>query len=99
MHGLRSEGCSFICTLSLWVQNKMMKGFALQLILKHQHLKQRSSSDDETDVLCLAQDDAERELDQLINLKQFLNIVGLEPRTLNVRKSSCPQLDAIKPQV
>ncbi len=73
-----------------------MKAFARQLVLKHQYMKQKSSSDEETDVLCLALDDAERELDQLIDLKQFLNITGLEPRTFKVMASeadpSCPRV-------
>lgn len=71
-------------SLSLSLQNKVMRGIARQLILKHHYLKQLSSSDEETDVLCLGTDEAGRELDQHMDLKQFLNITGLEPRTLNV---------------
>lgn len=61
-----------------------MKGFSNQLLEKHKYLKyflgeyEGSSSH-------LSLEKVKREFDQLINLKQFLNVAGLQPATTKVR--------------
>lgn len=59
-----------------------MKGFGRQLILKHQCLKQVEEED-------MSVEEAEKELDKFINLELFLNVAGLEPRSIKVYIPMC----------
>jgi len=53
-----------------------MRGFSRQLLLKHNYLKKIS----EDELL----ESVASELDELISLEQFLNIIGIEPKSIKV---------------
>ena len=65
------------------LQNKLLRGFSRQLIIKHHCLKQLSAESELEDGMSL--DQASRELDQRIDLEMFLNVACLEPRSIKVR--------------
>lgn len=58
-----------------------MKGFSRQLILKHQYVKQII---EEGDLAPMPLEQVKRELDQLINLEQFLNVIGMGTKSTKV---------------
>ncbi len=59
-----------------------MKGFSRQLLLKHQHLK--AIVEDGGDETLL--EDVAKQLDELISLEQFLNLTGMEPKSIKVAR-------------
>ncbi len=57
-----------------------MRGFSRQLLLKHQHLKAISEEESgDNDMKNIAE-----QLDALISLEQFLNVTGIEPKSIKV---------------
>lgn len=67
---------------SPFTQNKLLKNFSNQLLLKHQCLKQL---EDEEEYAAVPLEKVKNELDQLISLEQFLNVTGLEAKSTKVR--------------
>lgn len=63
---------------SFTLQNKLYKYFARQLGVKHSAL-QSVDSDSE------AYSRAEQQLDELVSMNMFLDVVGVDPRALPVR--------------
>lgn len=63
-----------------------MKGFARQLFLKHQYVKQISYKEDQAPMSLKL---VESELDQLIKLEQFLNIIGMSQQSTKVCVNHC----------
>lgn len=57
-----------------------MKGFSRQLLLKHQHLKQLGEGSCEEGRV----EEVAKELDELISLEQFLNVTGVETKSVKV---------------
>lgn len=64
------------------LQNKLLKSFSNQLLLKHQCLKQL---EDEEEYAATPLERVRVELDQLISLEQFLNVTGLEAKSTKVK--------------
>lgn len=76
------HGFTHLKPLDITLQNKLMKGFSRQLILKHQYVKQII---EEGDLAPLPVDRVKKELDQLINVEQFLNVIGMGPKSIKVK--------------
>ncbi len=55
-----------------------MKGFSRQLLLKHQHLRAITAEPGEN------VENITKQLDALISLEQFLNVTGVEPKSIKV---------------
>ena len=70
-----------VTILFLFTQNKLLKNFSNQLLLKHQCLKQL---EDEEEYAAVPLEKVKNELDQLISLEQFLNVTGLEAKSTKV---------------
>ena len=72
---------SFFLIFSPHFQNKLLKNFSNQLLLKHQCLKQL---EDEEEYAAVPLEKVRSDLDQLISFEQFLNVTGLEAKSSKV---------------